>query len=771
MGFTAWFLYTLSLLRADPHPRRPSFSQPALSLRLESYEEDSAEYFPVVCPEVTILVPAFDRPSYLKNTLQDLTEVNWMGCEIELTICLDKGATSTVVETADDFVWEHGPTRVRSGRSRGLLFNVLNCFEGNSDPHAWAFLVEDDVKVSTTAFQHFMVLLPHLRTMASVVGVAFNHLAVDQYCTAEDHYPNCVSDCSGTTGKHTAFGSLICQSDREWLPSPIPSSWGTIVQAWFWNKLRDYATARSLTLTSGATFVRDSMSNEWQHSWKRFAYELTVGNDLYFIHSGVTLATTLRASGVHTTTSSTFESLARCLFVHRVVDAPVSTLRIGTPRGPCGIKRNFSELFVSPQLRGHSIDLHYNLSSRYLSSVRLCSSFPMLCINRATFAVASSAIIMNGTLRAFLRSLGRLGAVVVLFAPPKVCRDIHEPHVACLGETACLLDGLDTPELSCMLSHLIPFERKSLMLGFVNSDIVFPRRMADAIDAILNFPKWKKHSSAVVGRRTDCYFFDGRSVCEEHSLWGIDYFLFNAAGLRQATVWVAGFGVGRVLWDTSLLARMILDENWFVVDVSNAVTVKHLSSSRPSKQSHQRLASRNRKLAISQFKAGSLEWVRHKLSPTFQLNTLSHFPSRDVLRQWKLMEWVHRRKHFAIPFLPQSFVDCMCAFAKDGAIEFPPRRGHVASWCNSSRVEHPQSLFSTRDFEVMGLVVRPRGLVAKHLRSEPTSFPQQVRSTPKFGSLRCCLVESPASYLPRFELYKVLNLVYAERSVNSVYCT
>jgi hypothetical protein len=114
-----------------------------------------------------IVVITWRRPASLARLLESLSEADYLGEMIQLTIFVEAGADKETMRLVESFDWEYGPKEilVRSFQA-GLIANILESWWPATDDEIVA-MFEDDIQVSPLFFRWIVHLINHYKITPS----------------------------------------------------------------------------------------------------------------------------------------------------------------------------------------------------------------------------------------------------------------------------------------------------------------------------------------------------------------------------------------------------------------------------------------------------------------------------------------------------------------------------------------------------------------------------------------------------------------------------
>jgi hypothetical protein len=278
--------------------------------------------------EIQLHVISWRRPGALRSLLDDLeaSDYSGWGMPVPLYLHIDGESSEEVVSIADESTWTHGEKhldrRDDNVGAREMWFSSLGSAAEAAGDNTLMITFEDDTAVSPGYFQWILAAVDkygrniHCRD-ANLMGFSLSPIRVEEMTKPFKRW-----DATREVGsQRTAFLSVL------------PSSWGAAYWSDRWKQFADFATVRmkpqyydtqpeslpmenydDLRLTPKELYIKNSRSNVWPNSWKRFMVDWMYARGLVMLYPCLPgekgLATTLALPGEHTErpTSANYEN-------------------------------------------------------------------------------------------------------------------------------------------------------------------------------------------------------------------------------------------------------------------------------------------------------------------------------------------------------------------------------------------------------------------------------------------------------------------------------
>lgn len=317
------------------------------------------------------------------------------------------------------------------------------------------------------------------------------------------------------------------------------------------------------------------------------------------------------------------------------------------------------------------------LESLFLNPVVLRSRLSDIDIRRHSTTPTRAEIILVTTAAAMDRDFERTMesfdilkdyVQFIVVAPPFLCKEVISKGFSCHEEAEFSLEnGNGLP----LVSRLIKGSMRSVetnsakWFGIMNGDISFDLSLVETLRSISAFSR--RTPVVVSGQRIDV---DWETKEERlHSVWGMDYFIFNRAGAEYAV----GDGVippltiARIRWDSWLMGYLSSSDSIETIDASKTIRVLHfmnLSNAFVSKRSTDLT---NLKLAGVEFRLGHLDNANYRVAAPFKLEPLKSTQEvREEMKQnhtrWKFDLILEEATNytFSTVGMPVQYYYCLC---------------------------------------------------------------------------------------------------------------
>lgn len=231
--------------------------------------------------EIAIIAVGYNRPDSLERLLRSLDRAQYDYEEIPLIISIDHSGNEEVIQTAREFVWEHGTKRVIAREKRmGLRNHIISCGD-LTEEYGSVMILEDDLYVSPDFYNYAMQALK-------------------------------------TYGKHEKIAGIGLNVERVLLESPYPffplhrgddvffqqngTSWGQVWNRRMWREFRGWYDCHP-TMPDNVNVLIQLQSYP-ESSWAKFFQTYLVEQDKYYVYSYESLTTNFGDAGVHFTRGS-----------------------------------------------------------------------------------------------------------------------------------------------------------------------------------------------------------------------------------------------------------------------------------------------------------------------------------------------------------------------------------------------------------------------------------------------------------------------------------
>mmetsp|Transcript_37481 Transcript_37481/g.112401 ORF Transcript_37481/g.112401 Transcript_37481/m.112401 type:complete len:928 (-) Transcript_37481:116-2899(-) len=616
-------------------------------------------------PTTKIVAIGCSRPHGLVKALTSARKAVPVGEQVSLDICIDGCGNEEVAAVARQFHWPHGEKHflIRSPPGLGLAKHIVGCWP-DPRPGEWALFIEDDVILSPYAFAAYreaLVIRARHAVPGNIFGIALHDSRVNQYCWKTHGRrvacPRIQTQCKTRNAQESIFGNLQCDhelSNASWILRQVPSSWGAIYEGGAWQQFKDYWAHRADLTPSQelGVAVPLSMSNEWTKSWKRSLMELMFANGWTLLYRSqpdqMSFATTLRSQGVHTYNFTSKDSEARCLMSlpldnrskftadqHLLSSSPISLVSLDY----CGIEASVPELIA----KGASWknDMRHNLKkssplypavtamgrvgSQYsqrplLNASQILLAHRIAAMNRVDLVLVTSIGTFDETFKSMLAALEALGGTVKLLvaAPANVCPKLRGYTTAmCLEETECINPhgGNGLPVITKLLRAALDMAqpKAASWVGVVNADLIFDASLLETLSLLNQTSKCISEACVITGQRFDVDH--ATHVQTLHSYYGMDYFIFNQAGIELAlSLKLPPLTIGRVRWDSWFMGYFSFLEGMNTIDASSRIRVLHYMDMKDSYLSKRVQDVTNLKLADEFFRLGRTTWANYRIT-------------------------------------------------------------------------------------------------------------------------------------------------------------
>jgi len=228
---------------------------------------------------IAIIAVGYNRPDSMKQLLQSLLRVDYLGMQVDLIISIDRGQRqSEIVEVAEGLVWNVGNKKLRVFPERqGLRSHIIQCGDYTEEYDA-VVVLEDDLLVSPAFFSYVIQALRFYSNDAKIAGISlyrhYIHPGVNRPFEPENN----------------GFDTFLMQ---------YAMSWGQCWTREMWKGFR-----RWYGENDNADLSRDSklpryISNWNSHSWLKYYMRYIVETDKYFVYPYFSLTTNESILGEH----------------------------------------------------------------------------------------------------------------------------------------------------------------------------------------------------------------------------------------------------------------------------------------------------------------------------------------------------------------------------------------------------------------------------------------------------------------------------------------
>jgi len=676
-----------------------------------------------------IIAIGCNRVDGLLRTLNSVKESD-VPVGATLHICVDGCGIQEVASVARDFHWPFGE-KILTIREEpfGLAKHITHCWE-NPQKDQWALFLEDDVIIDRFAFSAFseavQIREKHGHS-SKIVSIALHDVRVNQYCWRDrikkKPCPSIHELCQTDSDTWSTSGALLCLKDESpgsWLLYQTPSSWGALYEGEAWSTYQSYFKLQ-MDLAVGSSLqlaIPHSFSNEWEFSWKRFFLELMYRYGWTSMYRADLqqkgFAMTFRDIGIHSLGDPKqlkYENQKKCLQSVPLVNE--SSFQFDTVLSSNGtLLKSFdycsfetsleklnqqaavatnvlfrqSKIEATQQFASNIKAMHekYNhVEQNDDSDVMLSSGYDITFLEQAEIMIVTS---FGSKGNDFVRAANHFesfdGSVHFLVIGSKgVCSKIMRGNIygTCVDEIQFASQkegGNHLPVLSKLLKAAVDFSGPNIKwIGYMNGDILLDNSISKLLPSILSSEVCKENDFRCVatGQR-----YDINEVTNEenlHSEYGMDYFLFTAAGVDYLLQdnRLPPFKIGLIRWDSWLMAFLSSSDEIHVIDLSKVLKVKHYMKSEASFQSKTNTDLWNLKLADRYTPPGSwrmgktdfsnyrMDEVTGALEPLMSATALQKKSSANRL-QWTFDGELEKISNYAYTSgaLPFGKYLCLC---------------------------------------------------------------------------------------------------------------
>jgi len=234
---------------------------------------------------IPIVVAAYNRENTLSRILSSLSKAYYPG-EVKLIISIDGGGPGNVIQTAKEFLWEHGEKEiVEHDKNLGLRRHILFC-GAISQGYDGIILLEDDLYVSPWFYNYALNASKFYQECPEISGISlysprYNETAFLPFYPLND-------------GSDIFFMQLAC-------------SWGQIWLREQWKEFEKwYNNSDNIELINDQTLPINVKI--WpKTSWKKYFVQYMILKNKYFVYPMNSYTTNFGDKGQHHGNTKTFQ--------------------------------------------------------------------------------------------------------------------------------------------------------------------------------------------------------------------------------------------------------------------------------------------------------------------------------------------------------------------------------------------------------------------------------------------------------------------------------
>jgi len=210
-----------------------------------------------------IAIPAYSRASSLKRLLNSINEAVYPdGPPIELIITVDGGASQSVVDIADSFIFKHGSKTVeKKERNIGLNEQILWCGD-LARKYGSVIILEDDLYVDKYFYQYAVEALCTYKNDPRIMGIALFSPRYNQMAKLGFE--------AMSNGFSAYFAQHVC-------------TWGEAFTETQWSRFRTWLEVSDSDEVDKDPHV-PAVVKTWRGSWDKYLAAYMIQNDLYFVY-------------------------------------------------------------------------------------------------------------------------------------------------------------------------------------------------------------------------------------------------------------------------------------------------------------------------------------------------------------------------------------------------------------------------------------------------------------------------------------------------------
>lgn len=224
---------------------------------------------------IAIVAIAYNRVNSLNRLLKSLNDAYYPSDDIPLIISIDKSNTDEVERFADDFLWKHGPKKVKKhDKNLGLKKHILE--QGQElDNFDAIIILEDDVIVSPAFYCYALQSVKKYASNTDIAGISLYSFPLNNYT----NYPFCALKDS-----NDVFFMNIAQS---WGEIWMKKSWLSFYE-WFLNNESFEPSDR----------IPAQLFN-WKQSWLKYHNRYCSEKNKYFVYPYHSFSSNCGDLGIH----------------------------------------------------------------------------------------------------------------------------------------------------------------------------------------------------------------------------------------------------------------------------------------------------------------------------------------------------------------------------------------------------------------------------------------------------------------------------------------
>lgn len=224
-----------------------------------------------------ILLIAFDKPQALRNSINNLYKVNFLGNKVDLILSIDNSGSNEVEKVAKEAEWPFGEKIIRTFTERqGLKKHIFQCFQ-YAEEYDVLFLLEDDIYFSESMYAYGYNAAKFYDGVEQIAGISLYGY--------QGNWQNWAYRFEPFNAGYDAYFMRLGQS------------WGEVTTRKQWLAFKEW-------FKKNPDFIRDDINvssvNRWpESSWLKYYHRYCLLENKFFVYPYVSVVSNSNGVGIH----------------------------------------------------------------------------------------------------------------------------------------------------------------------------------------------------------------------------------------------------------------------------------------------------------------------------------------------------------------------------------------------------------------------------------------------------------------------------------------